>query len=299
MKIFGHTMGTPHYSVTEALRLFSHLGFDGAEVVVQDGFRSGLPEQDDRAVEEVARAAEEVGIEVGALTPYVYGINSLDEDERRHSVERLRRTIEIAVRLAAGRIRIYSGSFTPKEADIRPQKWERLVDSLRTLGDMADSSGVLLCCENHFSTMSLSAAETAELVRAVDSPAVKALYDQANLTFTHQEPYEKAIELQSGIIGHVHAKDLIFTDASRPFVASEVAKVSSEERAIRSRVIGDGILDWKEILARLRADGYDGPISLEYEYRWHPQDLPEPTEGLATGLQRLRKWLSELYEEGR
>ena len=46
----------------------------------------------------------------------------------------------------------------------------------------------MLCVENHFGTMTQTAADTARLVREVDYPAVRVLYDQANLTFTHDEP---------------------------------------------------------------------------------------------------------------
>ena len=42
-KIAGHTMGTPEYTVQEAIELFHRIGLDGAEIVIQDNYRSGLP----------------------------------------------------------------------------------------------------------------------------------------------------------------------------------------------------------------------------------------------------------------
>ena len=57
---------------------------------------------------------------------------------------------------------------------------------------------------------------------------------------------------------------------------------------MRSRVVGDGVLDWTDILRRLREVGYDGYLSLEYEYRWHPDDLPDPAEGFARSARALR-----------
>ena len=36
MKIAGHTMGTPEYSLEEAVVLFSDLGFDGIEIIWDD-----------------------------------------------------------------------------------------------------------------------------------------------------------------------------------------------------------------------------------------------------------------------
>ena len=41
--IAGHTMGTPEYTVLESLELFHKIGLDGAEIVVQDNYRSGIP----------------------------------------------------------------------------------------------------------------------------------------------------------------------------------------------------------------------------------------------------------------
>ena len=74
----------------------------------------------------------------------------------------------------------------------------------------------------------------------------------------------------------MHVKDLVFTDPDAPFQASETARVAASERAVRSRVVGDGIVPWGEILVALCDAGYDDVLTLEYEYRWHPQDLPEP-----------------------
>jgi hypothetical protein len=34
-------------------------------------------------------------------------------------------------------------------------------------------------------------------------------------------------------------------------------------------------------------------LTLEYEYRWHPQDLPEPSVGFARGAEALRALLSQ------
>ena len=75
--------------------------------------------------------------------------------------------------------------------------------------------------------MTQSAAQTARLVREVDHPAVRVLYDQANLTFTHDEPYEEALRIQGDLVGHVHVKDLVFTDPDAPFQASETARVAA------------------------------------------------------------------------
>jgi sugar phosphate isomerase/epimerase len=191
-------------------------------------------------------------------------------------------------------MRVYGGTLLADEpaADV-PRLWARLVASLRRLGPIALDHGVVLCIENHFGTMTVSAADTLALVEEVDSPGVGILYDQANLAFTHREPYDEAIRLQAPWIRHVHVKDLEFIHPDRILKTNQVASIDKSERIHASRMIGDGILDWKAIVEALRAVGYDGSYSLEYEYRWNPEDLPAPEVGFPESARRLRACFEE------
>ena len=183
MRIAGSTLGTPEQTVPEALTLFATAGLDAAEVIYQDGYRSGLPLRDRRSAEQARRASEDTGIPIVGMTPYTTGINALDENEWRTAVDEFRGAIEIAQVVGADRLRVYAGSWRPDDRD-RAAHWNRLVAALATLAPEASDAGVRLCVENHFGTMTQSAAETARLVREVNHPAVRVLYDQANLTFT-------------------------------------------------------------------------------------------------------------------
>lgn len=297
MRIAGHTLGTPEHTVPQALALFSAAGLDAAEVIYQDDYLSGLPLRDVRAAQTARRASEEAGVPIVGLTPYTTGINALDEKEWTEAVEELRGAIEIAQVVGADRLRVYAGSWRP-DLDDHAGHWGRLVDALSALAPEASAAGVRLCVENHFGTMTQSAAETAELVRQVGHPAVRVLYDQANLTFTHDETHERALAVQGDLIGHVHVKDLVFTNPDAPFRASETARVAQSERAVQSRVVGDGVVPWLDILRELVARGYDDVLTLEYEYRWHPQDLPEPATGFARSATTVRELLAQVAGEG-
>lgn len=293
MRIAGHTLGTPDQTVPEALRLFARAGLDAAEVIYQDDYRSGLPLGDAAAAAEAARVSAGEGIPIIGLTPYTTAFNSTDERERVRAVDDIRSAIDIAHATGASRIRIYSGSWQP-DRENHAAHWDQLVRSLTELSAPAADAGVVLCAENHFGTMTQTAADTARLVREVGSAAVRVLYDQANLTFTHDEGVDEAFAIQGDLVGHVHVKDLVFKDPDAPFVASETARVHAEERAVMSRVVGDGSLDWPHILRRLRGVGYDDVLSLEYEYRWHPQDLDVPEVGFRRGAEYLRSLLLDI-----
>jgi sugar phosphate isomerase/epimerase len=292
MRLAGHTLGTPEQTVPEALALFAAAGLDAAEVIYQDDYRSGLPLRDRRSAELARRASDDTGIPIVGMTPYTTGINALDEGEWRTAVDEFRGAIEIAQIVGADRLRVYAGSWHPGDQD-HAAHWGRLVTALRTLAPEASAAGVRLCVENHFGTMTQSAAETARLVREVGHDAVRVLYDQANLTFAHDEPYQEALRIQGDLVGHVHVKDLVFTDPDAPFRATETARVAASERTVRSRVVGDGVVPWTDILSSLATLGYDDVLSLEYEYRWHPADLPEPAVGFARSAAVLRGILDQ------
>jgi L-ribulose-5-phosphate 3-epimerase len=288
--LLGHTLGTPGLTLAEALDLFAASGLDGAEIIWQDGYRSAIPESDDGTATRVARQlARDLGLQIGCLTPYVTELNSLDEDVRLREIGRLTAAIRTAADLDCPRVRVYGGTLLGREPESEVNaRWARLVDSLARLGPIATEHGVVLCIENHFSTMTVSAADTARLIEEVDSDGVGILYDQANLAFTHREPFEEAIRAQASWIRHVHVKDLEFIHPDRALSTGAVASIEKADRVHMSRMIGDGILDWPAIIDGLRSVGYDGSYSLEYEYRWNPEDLPEPAVGFPESARRLR-----------
>jgi sugar phosphate isomerase/epimerase len=298
MEAWGHTLGTPHLDVTAALALFAAVGLDAAEVIWQEDYRSGLTPGDARQLREVRTAAAEVGCPVRALTPYMAGLNSPDDARRRHDIDCFLRCVDDAREVGARKVRVYAGTYHPEKDRMRRDKlWGHLVESLHRIASAAASAGVTLCVENHFGTMAFSARETRRLVDEVAHPAVRVLYDQANLVFARQEEPADAIELQAGVLGHVHVKDLVFTKPDAPFTAGAVDRVTEAERTVASRIIGDGVIDWPWITRRLLDAGYDDAISFEYEARWHPNDLPPPEIGLRTSVRRFRDMLAAVMQE--
>ena len=293
MIIAGHTLGTPGLTLPEALVLFRSAGLDGAEVIYQEDYPAAIRPSDSKSAQDAAAVADAEGVPIVALTPYTTAINSLDAAKWQGGIDEFRGCIDAAHAVGAGRVRVYAGAWQPGSAD-HAAHWEQLRKALQVLALDASNANVVLCVENHFGTMTQTAADTARLVEEVDSPAVRVLYDQANLTFTHDENWQEAFAVQGDLISHVHVKDLVFKDPHAPFRASDTARVKAEERAIRSRVVGTGVVPWPDIIAELVRRGYHDVLTLEYEYRWHPQDLPEPATGFKDSAAAVRRILSTL-----
>lgn len=294
-KIAGHTMGTPEYTVQEALELFHKIGLDGAEIVVQDDYRCGIPTDcGEETLAALKETAQKLGIQIIALTPYNSRFNSLDEKVRLAEMEGIRKVIGYAKYLGARYIRIYAGNFAAGDQDPEGKMLEKLVESMQVLGEEAKREGVVLVMENHFNTMTVSAAQSIEAARRVGHPNVGILYDQANLAFTLQEDYQTAIPLQMEKVAYVHVKDLQFKEGNLPFVSDQVSHPKEEERNVVTRIVGQGDLDWMGILQMMHDYGYGGWLSLEYERRWHPDDIPDASIGMKQSAKYLKKCFQTL-----
>lgn len=288
-KIAGHTMGTPERTVPEAIKMFGEIGLEGAEIVVQDDYLSGIPyNASEEILAEVKKASEDAGVEIVCLTPYYSRYNNLDDSVRAETIAGLKKVIDYAEYLGAKYIRIYGGEFMAGEEDPDGEKRRRLVAAMKECGDYAAKADVCLVIENHFNTMCVSAEQTVDMLKEIDHPNVGALYDQPNLIFIGGESYEKAIPIQKGYIRHVHAKDLKFKEQEVKFAASCVSHPTDDERNVVSKLIGEGITQWPEILKMLKEDGYDGWLSLEYERRWFPDQLPDASIGMKISADYLR-----------
>jgi sugar phosphate isomerase/epimerase len=296
MKIAAHTMGTPEMPLPEAIRLFAAQDFDGIEIIWDDEYQCALRKGASEAqVSELARMLSDHGLAASCLTPYMTGLDTPGLVERKRNIDEFRRCIDAASMLRAPCIRVYGGAYLPENREIRADLEEALVSALLVLCRNAVHAGVTLALETHFNTLTCTAAETAEIVRRVDDPRVRVLYDQPNLEFSGGEKHAEALEILNGLIAMVHVKDLVYKEGAQSgFSSSKVVTVDESERRISSRIPGEGIIPWPNILSALHAQGYDGWLSLEYERRWYPHDLPPASEGMKRGLEYIRSIVASL-----
>jgi L-ribulose-5-phosphate 3-epimerase len=293
MRIAGHTMGTPEYSVPEAIDLFARLEMEGIEAICHDEYRSAIRTDVSAAVlRELRQRADGQGLQFAAITPYATDLNSHDLQVAAAQVDLLLRAIEIAHALGAGCIRDYPGRETGGPG--RAGRLRRLVEAVRKPAEAATKAGVRLGLENHFNTLGDSARATVEAVRAVSHSSVGIVYDQANLTMLGAEDYREAISLQAPYLLHVHVKDLSLKDRPPEMTSSAVEALPPEAKPSISRVVGEGILPWRKIIAELRRTGYDGWLSIEYERRWYPDVLPPAEIDMKAGADLVRRILNDL-----
>jgi sugar phosphate isomerase/epimerase len=270
LRLAGNTIATPELNVLEALAFFREIGLDGVDFLCDDSSGVGV-EMDGSARREVRAAIDESGLEAGCLRQYMRDLHQQDATLRQAHIDGLKRHIDLAVDLGYGSVRLFAGRSVPDD-DWEPS-WRRLVDGIIEAGIHAASAGVVISIENHHGTMTDSAARTMRAVREAGLSSVGVGYDQANLTGLHQEPWTVALPLQAEHIVAVDVKDIDF---------------AGPNGAKRCRPLGAGIVPWPEIIPALLTTGYSGMLSIEYERKWHPEDLPEARIGVPREIAYLR-----------
>jgi len=241
----------------EAVGWVAREGLGHVEVRVVNG--TNVVELDDGAVREVGRKVAAKGLVVSAIASPLFKCG-LDPErpvasgdrfgQKEEGVEahftKLERVIEIARELKAKRIRIFS-FWRERE----PSKYlGEIVAHLKRAGAVAARAGVLLLVENEPSCNGGFAEEVGRIVRGVDSPAVKALWDPGNEAYGGREAFPLGYSCLKDVLAHVHLKD---------------AYMDREGKA-RCVPIGSGSVDWLGQFRALNADGYEGLFTIETHF---------------------------------
>src|SRR5689334_20072120 len=168
-------------------------------------------------------------------------------DEHLHRFER---AITIARALQSPFIRIFS--FYPPttkgkgddDSAVNPAEYrDEVLRRLREMTARARASGVILLHENEKDIYGDTIARCVDLLQSCGAPQLQAAFDPANFIQCGQTPYPDAYDALRSWVQYVHVKD------ARPDGSVVPA--------------GEGVAQWPELLQRLRADGYDGFLSLE------------------------------------
>lgn len=161
--------------------------------------------------------------------------------------QKLDRLIDISRLLGTRRIRIFSFW-----REIDPQQHQPdVVRHLRRAAGIAERADVLLLVENEPSCNGGYAQEVAQIVRAVGSPSVKALWDPGNEAYAGREAFPAGYAHLRDVVAHVHLKDAYLRQDGAP----------------RCVPLGSGNVALIPQLRALTADGYDGLFTIETHYK--------------------------------
>ncbi len=224
--------------VAEQCRVAAGLGLRYLEV--RSGWGTNILDLDDAQLTEFSRLLAEHQLAVSSIGSPI-GKIFVDEDFGPH-LERMRHAAEVAHRLGAPYIRIFSFFIRPG-ADPDDHR-DEVLSRMRALADVAESADVILLHENEKEIYGDIPRRCHDIVTSVDSQKLKLAWDPANFVQVGVQPYTEGYELLRPFLEYVQIKDALAEDGTVVVAGAGDGEVAQTIRA-------------------LRADGFDGFFSLE------------------------------------
>lgn len=197
----------------------------------------------DEQVREFKALLDGEGIKLSAVGSPV-GKVPIDDPFEPH-LDTFKRAVEVAQLFGTPNIRVFS-YYPPKGGPEDGWQAGRRDEVIRRMGvkaEMAQAAGLRLIHENEHRIYGDSPERVADVLGAVNSPAMKAAYDAANYVVCGHDPYA-AWQATRGQTVHFHIKDWKG--------GAEVGSLAGE---------GDG--QWGRVIADAVAAGYDGFATME------------------------------------
>ena len=196
----------------------------------------------DQQLKSIKEKLDAHGIGVSSIGSPI-GKVAIDSPFDEH-LRRLERAIEVAHVMQTPYIRMFS-FYPPKESEAaNPAAYrDEVLKRLREMIARARAANIVLLHENEKDIYGDTIARCVDLFQNCGDQAFRSILDPANYIQCGQTPYPDAYEATRPWLDYVHVKD-----------ADAEGKVTPA---------GEGVARWPELLQRLRADGYDGFLSLE------------------------------------
>ena len=168
----------------------------------------------DAEIDAVSKWWRDRQIEITGMQGLLFGTQGLnlfgDETAREAMLQTLVAICRIAGRLEAPRLVFGSPANRDRSGLDDQEALTRATEFLGRLGDAAEAHGVFVCLEPvpecYGSNFMRNSAETAQVVRRVDHPAIRLQLDAGALAINGESPVE-TVAAVAPWVGHVHASE--------------------------------------------------------------------------------------------
>ncbi len=180
----------------------------------------------------------------------------------------LKRSFEIARLFGTDKVRIFSYWRVDDPEKAYPHIRARLAKA----AGIAAQNKILLLLENEPACNVGTGKELGRMVRDINSPTLRAMWDPANAVVLNEIPYPDGYRHVRGLFPHIHVKDVKRDPAT--------GKTSWLP-------VGKGSVDFHGQFQALARDGYTGTMSLETHYRRPDGNALESTRESLEGLLKI------------
>ena len=188
-------------------------GLDAIDVAPGKYFPDPL-EALDGDILRVKRAWNDRGIEITGMQALLFGTIGLNLFAGAEVQDRMAAHLEGVFRIGDGLGARHLVFGAPRNRDRQGWPDEQVLETaiafFRRVGDAAWSHGIVLCLEpnpvRYGANFMTTTLETAEVVRAVDHPAIRLQFDTGALTLAGED-VQGVLEAHGHLVGHVHLSE--------------------------------------------------------------------------------------------
>ncbi len=252
----GHTNSYHSYSFEESLAGIAEAGYKGVELSAVPGWTDHVDL--DAPPDDVRARLEDYGLTPVSLS----GHSDLTTKEGlAHGVKAVRWAAAYGIPIVNTAI---GGHWSEDEDE------SAFLENIDELADAAASAGVVVALEIHGDIMA-SGAKTRPLLERIGREEVKVNYDTANCEFYGGVSAVDDLPTIAPYLAHVHLKDKLGGPQVWDFPAP-----------------GEGHVDFAKVLHVLADAGYEGPYSVEIEFKGEPwPPLEEVTRAMTSAYRHL------------
>lgn len=248
------TLGCPTWPLSKIVKTAVDEGYEAVEIrgLEKEMYLPKRPEFS-TAIAETRRLFADSNLKICNLGSSA-NLHYADPVKRQKNMDEAKRFIDLANQLTCPYVRVFPNDL-PKDQD-RQQTIDLISENLLGLGQYAKNANVTVLLESHGEV--LWKYILLQIMQKAEHPNVGLIWDIFNMWSITKESPADVYQTLKKYIRHTHIKD-------GSMVAGKPAYT----------FIGKGEAPLKEAIDALKADGYSGYYSFEWEKMWHPE-IPEP-----------------------
>lgn len=261
--------------------LAKEIGFEGIEFIDLLPEISGADEL--TTARQIREHCANIGLDIIA---YTVGADLL-RGNILEEVQRLCRSVDVAHELGAKVMRHDSTRGPIEKGGVF--SWQDAVKimtpAIRQIAEYAMSKDIKTCTENHGMYMQ-DPERVEQLMRAVAHPNYGWLVDIGNFLCADCDCL-KAVAMGTPYAVHAHAKDFLWKSGKETNPGKGWFKTRGGN-FLRGTIIGHGVVPVKQCINTLRAGGYNGYLSMEFE------GMETNLFALKVGFENLQRMMEEV-----
>lgn len=202
-----------------------------------------IPDIDETQIRQILELKETYGIRITALSPGTFK-GTLNEHAliEREITATLPETFRLAKKFETDTVIVFG--FKRSDTD-RASDEQQVVDLFGRIAASAQQHGLVIAIENEPGFWCDSGANTARILAAVNSPALRANWDPGNSVGTDEPPFPDGYRAIKDWIANVHVKDTL------------------KGALVECVPVGEGVVDWAGQLRALVKDQVVEHVTIE------------------------------------